>query len=206
MRRLAALAPVAALVWCGAAAAHGDPTSLYLHTRQVFVPTDVPFPAAKRQQLTALVAGANASGFPIRVAVVANSYELGAVQELWRQPRAYARYAAAELADEAKYRGRILVVMPNGFGFQHGQRSPAREYALLRAVPIRPGNAGLLDAASAAVRKLGAGAGVQVEPAAQLPAKDTSNRDRVSIVVAALAGLALVGLVRQLLRRRGQRA
>src|SRR5262245_17675037 len=103
--RTLALVLFGTLVVCGTAAAHGDPASLYLHTRQVFIPTDVKFETAKKQRLTEVVAAANDAGFPIRVGLVANSHELGAALQLSKRPRVYAEFAGEELKNEAKYRG-----------------------------------------------------------------------------------------------------
>jgi hypothetical protein len=174
--------------------------SLYLQTRHVFIPGDVTFPTAQKQRLTALVAAANDAGFAIRVGLVANSYELGAVPELWRRPRVYAEFAGTELKTEAKYRGRVLVVMPNGFGFHWPGHARQHGYALLGQIPIRRGNAGLIDAAIVAVRRLAADAGVEVTPATA-PA-DRTERDRISVIVASVAALVLVLLLREGLRRR----
>jgi hypothetical protein len=165
----------------------------------VFIPTDVRFPTAKKQRLTQVVAAANDAGFSIRVGLIANSYELGAVPQLWRRPRVYAAFAGTELADEANYRGRILVVMPNGFGFHWAGHAPLDEYAALERIPVRPGTNGLIDAAIAGVRRLAADAGVTLHVE---PAKSSNNRDRRNIILAAVAALALGALVRETLRRR----
>jgi hypothetical protein len=165
----------------------------------VFIPTDVKFPTAKKQRLTSLVAAANDAGFAIRVALIANSYELGAVPQLWRRPRVYADFAGEELKVEAKYRGRILVVMPNGFGFHWEGHAPLHEYALLEQIPVQPGPTGLIDAGIAGVRRLAADAGVKLHVQ---PAKSSNSRDRLNIVLAVVAALALAALVRETLRRR----
>jgi hypothetical protein len=165
----------------------------------VFIPTDVKFPTAKKRLLTELVASANDAGFPIRVGLIANSYELGAVPQLWRRPRVYAQFAGEELKVEAKYRGRILVVMPNGFGFHWEGHAPLHEYALLEQIPVRPGTTGLIDAGISGVRRLAADAGVKLHPK---PAKSSNSRDRLNIILAAVAALALGALARETLRRR----
>jgi hypothetical protein len=167
----------------------------------VFIPTDVEFPTAKKRRLTALIAAANDAGFTIRVGLIANSYELGAVLQLWRQPRVYAEFAGEELKVEAKYRGRILIVMPNGLGFHWEGHPTRRQYALLEQVPIRRGTTGLIDAGIAGVRRLATDAGVtlRVHPA---KTSGRNNRDRIDIIAAAVAALALGALVRETLRRR----
>jgi hypothetical protein len=159
----------------------------------------VKFPTAKKQRLTELIAAANDGGLAIRVALIANSYELGAVPQLWRRPRVYAEFAGEELKVEAKYRGRILVVMPNGLGFHWEGHAPLHEYALLEQIRIRPSTTGLIDAGIAGVRRLAADAGVKLHVE---PAKSSDNRDRLNIILAAVAVLALGALVREALRRR----
>jgi hypothetical protein len=173
----------------------------------VFIPTDVKFPTARKERLTALLAAANDQGLAIRVALVANSYELGAVPQLWRRPRVYAAFAGEELRTEAKYRGRILVVMPDGFGFHWQGHSTARAYATLEKIPIRAGNAGLIDAAIIGVQRLAADAGVTLRiPKNVATAADRNRRDRVTVIVASLTGLAVVVVLREALRRRRRQA
>jgi hypothetical protein len=190
-------------VLCGTASAHGDPASLYLHTRQVFIPTDVSFPPAKKKRLTELVAAANDAGFPIRVGVIANSYELGAVAQLWRKPRIYAQFAGEELKLEAKYRGRVLIAMPDGLGFQHVGHPTAHAYALLDRIDVQPGTTGLIDGAIAGVRALAADARVTLRAKPDTTA-ERNNRDRLDIVIAVAAVLALGVVARAALRRRRQ--
>jgi hypothetical protein len=121
------------------------------------------------------------------------------VPQLWRRPRVYAQFAGEELKVEAKYRGRILVVMPNGFGFHWEGHAPLHEYALLEQIPVRPGTTGLIDAGISGVRRLAADAGVKLHPK---PAKSSNSRDRLNIILAAVAALALGALARETLRRR----
>jgi hypothetical protein len=140
------------------------------------------------------------------VAIVADSYELGAVPQLWRRPRVYARFAGEELKTEAKYHGRVLVVMPSGFGFDWDGHPSQHEYALLEQIPIRGGNAALLDAAIAAVHRLAADAGVTVTiPTNVVTPAQQNRRDRMTVVLAALAALAVVVVLRAALRRRSRK-
>jgi hypothetical protein len=161
----------------------------------------VKFPTAKKKRLTQLVAAANDANFPLRVGLIANSYELGAVLQLWKQPRVYAEFAGEELKVEAKYRGRILIVMPDGFGF-HWEGHPAtKQYASLDSIRIAPGSAGLIDGAIAGVRRLAADSSVPLRVQADTTA-ERNDRDRVKIVVAVAVALAVGVLARELLRRR----
>jgi hypothetical protein len=177
--------------------ADGDPASDYLYTQKVFVPFDV---AKQPGPLAADIEGATKAGFTIRVAVIGSAYDLGSVPSLWRKPQLYARFLGAELA--FVYKQRLLIVMPNGFGFFWKGHPVTREYATLAKIHIAPGNVGLLTAARDAVHALAADANVRVQP--QAAPKSTTARDRaiIAIVALALIAAALVGRV-ALRQRRG---
>ena len=201
MKVVAVLALVAAaLAFVPAALADGDPASDYLLTQQVYLPYDAKLPAAKQQQLAAVVTAANRAGYKIRVALIASRYDLGAITSLWRRPRTYARFLGAEL--HYVYKQRLLVVMPNGFGFNRPKHTATAEYALLAKIPIGAGESGLADAAETAVKRLAAAEGVTVVPAAVTSPAARNSHDRTTIVIAALAAIALATLGRFALRRR----
>jgi hypothetical protein len=195
--RLLVLVVLLLALSAAAAQADGDPASDWLYTQKVFVPFDVKASKASQEQLTATVQGAWKQQFPIKVAVIGNAYDLGAVPSLWRKPQTYASFLGAELV--FLYKQRLLVVMPNGFGFYwHGHSTTAADAALKR-VEIAPGPDGLVHAARDAVAKLASESGVTIE--ATKPPADHTNRDRVIIVVAAIALIALAVAGRFALRR-----
>ncbi len=201
----AAVLLVAAALAAGALAstarADGDPASDYLLVQKVFLPFDAKFPAQPQAQLTALVTAANRSGFTIRVALISSSYDLGAITSLWRKPQTYARFLAEELS--YLYKGRLLIVMPNGFGFQWLKHPTTAEYAVLKTIPIATGSAGLVAAAQTAVKRLAAAAGVKiVAPAHVTTPAQRNTHDRLVIIAASLAALAAAVLLRFALRRR----
>jgi len=204
MKRVLAtvLAVSAACVFAGVAAADGDPASDYLLAQKVFVPFDLKVPKAKQDELTAVVDAANRGGFPIRVAVIGSAYDMGAITSLWRKPRSYARFLGEELA--FVYKNRLLIVMPNGFGFYRPGRPTTKEYAGLATVPIGSGAVGLVDSAGAAVRKLAAQEGVAVGNPSPASSSNRNTRDRVLIIVIAAAALLGTVLLRLVLRRRRQ--
>ncbi len=152
--RIAALIAVClvAAVAAGSARADGDPASDYLLVQRVFVPYEAATAAKQKRDLTAAVTAANKAGFKIRVAVIESAYDLGSVTALWRKPQTYARFLGAELA--FVYSQRLLVVMPNGFGFNWPKHSPTAAYAVLAKVRLTKGVAGLLESATAAVQAL----------------------------------------------------
>jgi len=134
------------------ARAHGDPASEYLVGHQVYFPFDLKAPSAEQRQLVALVDEANRAGFAVRVALVWSSYDLGARNALWRKPQLYARYLEADMRDA--YKNRLLVVMPNGFGFSRLGHSTASEHDVLAKIPVEPGPTGFVNSSVAAVRAL----------------------------------------------------
>lgn len=203
MRAVAALVVVvvAATFACAAAPparADGDPASDYLITQKMFFPYDLKVPPAKQQQLVALVDEANRAGFTLRVALISSSYDLGSITSLWQKPQTYARFLGAELT--YVYKNRLLVVMPNGFGFNRPGRSAAPEYAVLAKIPVKPGPTGLVDSSLAAVQALAKASGVTLSGTTS--ARPSSrNHDRLIIVIAALAALAVAVVLRLVLRR-----
>ena len=203
MRRLAAASLVAACcVGVPAAHANGDPASDYLLTQNAFIPFDAKVPKQQAEVLNAILVDAKEKGYTIRVALIAKQFDLGAVPSLWRKPKTYARFLGQELF--FVYKGRLLVVMPNGFGASRGGKTLIAEERLLDAMPD-PGGDGtaLASAATRAVQRLAAQSGVRVEIPV-LSSGDSSTRDR--IVIAAIAGglvlLFFVGFAaRRLLKR-----
>jgi hypothetical protein len=153
MRALAVVAVccIAALA-AQSARADGDPASDYLLVQRVFVPYEGAAAPTQQHALTKAVAAANKAGYTIRVAVIFSSYDLGSVTSLWRKPKTYARFLGYELS--FVYKQRLLVVMPNGFGFNWPKHSPKAAYALLAKIPVKRGAAGLLESATAAIQAL----------------------------------------------------
>jgi len=163
------VAVLAALLVTGAlssiARADGDPGSDVLVFQDLFVGSDAGVSVAQQVQLGGLLQAASRDGFPIRVAIIAQRDDLGAVTALWQRPRAYARFLGIELS--LAYSERLLVVMPNGFGFNWPGHSTTSAYRSLARVSIGPGGTGLFSATQAAVRQLAAAAGLTVTAAGQ---------------------------------------
>jgi cytochrome c biogenesis protein CcmG/thiol:disulfide interchange protein DsbE len=180
---LALLAVVACVGPASLARADGDPGSDVLVAQNLFVASDAGASVKQQVQLGGLLQAAGQAGFPIRVAIIASRDDLGAVTPLWLKPRSYARFLGIELS--LSYKQRLLVVMPNGFGFNWPGHSTASSYEQLAGVPIKSGGSGLLAAAALAVRRLAAGAGLrltsqtQVANGAGTAPRGTSSSPRV---------------------------
>jgi protein SCO1/2 len=196
-----ALAVALVVVSGGVARADGDPASDYLIANQVFLSSQSTGMSPAQRQLVATVGAANRAGFAIRVAVIASDYDLGSVTELWDQPRTYARFLGVELS-LAYRRQRLLVVMPNGFGFNWPGHATAGTYTLLAKVPLDSG-AGAAPAAAAelAVRRLAGASGVALPPSRSAASGGSARAGSagtltliggVAGVIAALFALAVV--------------
>lgn len=193
----------AALALAAPALADGDPASDFLIGQKVFLPFDDKIPAQQQGQLTGLVAAANRAGYPIRVAVIGSSYDLGSVEALWREPKQYAKFLGVELS--FAYKGPLLVAMPNGFGFNHPKHSTAADERILAGIPVGGGGSGLAAAAITAVERLAAAHGVTVTPPAVARPHSTTGSDRIHLVIGIAALLAAAVAVRWLIRRRQRR-
>ena len=203
-RRLTAAISALALVavcWPAAALADGDPASDVLTSQPLFLPSDAGVPAAQQAQLTALLAAAQRSGYPIRVALIASKSDLGSVTGLWRSPQNYAKFLGQELSlvDQRP----LLVVMPNGFGLSGPAQPVARGESALRGISISAGGGGLATAALTAVQRLSAAAGHRLTtPQGSAPRGSSSSPSVISWVVFAAGGAMIVAAWTASLRAR----
>jgi hypothetical protein len=200
------------------AVADGDPASDFLIFQRVFFPYQAPSALAKAR-LLATVAASKRAGYPLRVAVVQDPSDLGAVPQLFGKPQLYARFLGTELG-YAGVDSVLLVVMRAGYGVSAGGRvtksyrlKPRPVGPLVRRIADVPPPKGgspddLTEAAVGAVRTLAAGAGhplprhipVSVPAAAGHAAgrgEGSGARDNLarSIAAAMLAVLAICALV-----------
>jgi cytochrome oxidase Cu insertion factor (SCO1/SenC/PrrC family) len=200
--------PLVIAVLAGSAAiarADGDPASDFLVARQVFLSTQSTAVSSAQRELLGVVASANRAGFAVRVAVISSEYDVGSITALWRKPHTYARFLGLELAPG--YRGRLLVVMPNGFGFNWPGHPSAPADALLARVHVAVGGDGMAQAAQTAVTELAAAGGVTLGASATPGHARPQHRGgsgSVRIAGAALAVL-LIALVLAVVRRGRQR-
>jgi hypothetical protein len=149
-----ALALLAALVLLtpAVARADGDPASDVLYLQDVFLPYAKPS-AEAAADLLAAVAGANAAGYKLKVAVVSSFEDLGLVSSLFGKPQVYAGFLGAEV--RSFFTGHLLVVMPQGFGVWFNRYDVSPQKKILAGIRIEAGDSeGLTKAAATAVRTL----------------------------------------------------
>jgi len=152
-----------------AALAHGDPSSHALE-QDVLYPAvgDRPTPETELRLLGLLYA-ARDNGYPIKVALVANTQDF-LDPSMINRPQDYADYVAGEVSRGRPLRGPILVVSPMGYGLAGNVPGEGGQLRLLDrgesstlVAGLGPvageGGEALAAGAQAAVRRLAAGAG-----------------------------------------------
>ena len=170
---LAVFAVCAAGVLAPAARADGDPGSDVLVYQNLFVAADANISIPQQVELGNLLTSADQAGFPIRVAVISQPDDLGAITALWRKPAAYADFLGTELS--LAYAQRLLIVMPNGFGFNWQGHSASAAYQVLDGLHIGPGGTGLATAAQTAVRALAQASGIRLAAAGRAAARPAAR-------------------------------
>jgi hypothetical protein len=160
--RRVALGLLLALVLAPSALADGDPAS------DVLVPPDIRVymtngatDAKLEETIQATAEKVTDAGLPIKVAIIGNKTDLGAVPQLWAKPQVYARFLGAEL--RFVYKDTLLIVMPQGFGI-NGPYPLPRALAALHGIDPRKDTTpqGLTDSADKALRALAKADGKQV--------------------------------------------
>ena len=187
-----------ALLLAAGAEANGDPASDVLPFSNVFLSIKDPRTSPAGQDLLAETQAAAKKKRPIKVAVISQPSDLGLIQSLWRKPQTYSEFLGKELFQFGRYRGTLVVSMPNGFGV-YGPGA-ARGKPVLGRLP-KPNTNDLEQLGkktAAAVRQ------VAVANGYVLPASSNSGRGTSGwvIILAALGGAAIVaGTIFLALRR-----
>jgi hypothetical protein len=179
------------------ALANGDPASDYLLTQSVFLPFTTKVDHNEATRLSALLRDAEQKKFRIRVAVILSPTDLGTAFSLFGKPEKYAQFLGLELS--IVYRDRLLVVMPNGYGYAVNGDPDPKASALLKKLPgPGPDATKEVQAAMVAVQRLAAAEGRRLT----VPkVGGSTGRDRLTIAAAATAGIALIAAI-VLYRRR----
>jgi hypothetical protein len=140
------LAPSAAL-------ADGDPASDVLITSIVYTPVAQKVSAPVLQQLRSTIEQATKGGFDVRVALILDRTDLGAVPQLFGHPVQYVKLLSAELY--YAWKGPLIAVQPSGIGVQNIKPLGPAQAVAGTVVITNPSTAdGLAQAATATVRKL----------------------------------------------------
>jgi len=193
MRRALVLAAALALLAVPPARANGDPASDVLITQPVYVGPEVPLSAAEKERLTETVEAANERGYPIRVAVIAFTGDLGTAVSLWKHPQTYAKFLGSELA--FVYTKPLLIAMPSGFGIYHRNKPVGTERQALSRLRAGRTPQALVQSTTQAVRALAASEGIV------LPTGSSGGSEWRDKLIIAGVGLLIVALIAALVAR-----
>jgi hypothetical protein len=144
---------VLALALSGAARANGDPASDVLYVNDVFLPLSARVTPQLARELLDVTRTARKVGKPMKVALIASVTDLGLEPSYFGKPTNYARFLGAEL--QYLYKGKLLIVMPQGAGLSEAGRLVANA-AVVHAV-VGSGVDGLARTAIDLVRELALG-------------------------------------------------
>jgi hypothetical protein len=201
IRLLPVLAVAAALALTPAAAqADGDPASDVLLLQDAYLPYAPGVPGPLARTITTLLKTTRKAGFPLKVAIISDTKDLGAVPQFFGKPQSYAPFLQSEIAFNSKKP--LLVVMPSGYGA--AALPPGSETGLQGLDPPKSaGGEDLGRSAVAAIVKLSAAAGHPV-PAPKVPTAGGGGGGGTSplIVFGVPVALLALGGVLAALRRR----
>jgi hypothetical protein len=188
------------------AEADGDPASDVLLLQDVYLPYAPGVPAPLAKTVTDLLKTTRKAGFQLKVAIIADPKDLGAVPQYFGKPQEYAPFLQSEIAFNSKKP--LLVVMPVGYG---AAALPKGSETGLQGLdpPKSATGEDLGRAALTAIVKLSAAAGHPV-PTPKLPKASGSGSgggtSPVIVVGVPVALLALGGLLAALRRRQDTQA
>jgi hypothetical protein len=225
---LGGLALIAAFIAFGAghapsaALADGDPASDILLFSDVSLPYSAPVSEIQKARLLKVAAKAKRAGYPIKVAIISSSLDLGTDDRFTGHPSGYARFLSEELSSPKSYSKHkrravraadikvpILIVMDDGIALAKRGKSLPSSVVGSPKVPNRPGADPLTEQAVIAIKRLAAQAGhplhgIGPSPAAtgsgqpvstqDVPASGSSSSDDSSLSGWAIAGIVAIAL------------
>jgi hypothetical protein len=148
---LVALAALMALP--AGALADGDPASDVLISSTLYTPVAQKISPPVLQQLQRTIEQANAGGFQVRVALILDRTDLGAVPQLYGNPTSYVRLLSAELF--YVWKGAVIAVQPSGIGVANIKPLAPAQAAANTINVAKPATAdALAQAATTAIRKI----------------------------------------------------
>ncbi len=174
------------------ARANGDPASDYLLVQSIFLPFNAKVDAGASKELADTIRAADENNFKIKVAVIGSRYDLGTAFSLYNQAQKYAQFLGLELSFQ--YRDRLLVAMPNGYGFTINGKTDPAGVRVVKTLPA-PGKdaTAQVKGATAAIRKLAVAAGHPLPAGGS--GGGSKTRDRITIAAGAVALAALLAAI-----------
>ena len=206
MRALLALLLAAAALGTAAPAAlaDADPPSDVLLLQSVYYPYQPPVSDKLRRTLDKVVLDAKTAGYPVKVAMVESTVDLGAIPQLFGRPAEYAPFLGREIAFKSK--DPLLVVMSPAIATYNV--TPKAQQAIQGIkIDASKQSDGLVAAAIEAVPKMATASG---HPVAAVPVPSTGGGKKSGggtsplIVFGAPVLLVALAALVAALRRRGE--
>jgi hypothetical protein len=183
------------------ARADGDPASDILLVSSLYTPVGQKISPPVMKQLQGTIRSADASGFKIRVALILDRTDLGAVPELLGHPKEYVHLLSSELV--YGWTGALIAVEPSGIGVRNVKPlSPAQKLVDGIKVATPATSDGLARAAISAIRKLAVADGHPVGGPVASPTKSSSSSMRPIAVGGAVTAVAVLLIGGSLVARR----
>jgi hypothetical protein len=174
----------------------------------VYTPVAQKISAPVLHQLQSTIVQATKGGFEVRVALILDRTDLGAVPQLFGHPVQYVKLLSAELY--YAWKGPLIAVQPSGIGVQNIKPlAPAQDVADTIAITNPSTADGLAQAATATIRKLAVrdhtitftGAGT-----AKGSSSSSSTFSSTNILGGVLIVVLILLFIGQIIVRRRQRA
>jgi hypothetical protein len=181
--------------------ADADPPSDVLLTQDVYLPYQPKVAKPLAAALQATVARAKQAKYPLKVAVVATTADLGGVPNLFNRPAVYAPFLARELT---ALTAPTLVAMPAGLGVANATQPAAAAATGVRVDASKKSDA-LVRAVIEAIPKMATASGRPMPPTRLPPESAGKGGGGASPLIVFGAPVALVALaaLAVALRRRG---
>jgi hypothetical protein len=176
-----------------------DPASDVLLLDNVFVPYQPRVCSKLQDQLKELAADAKRADYPVKIALIHSSSDLGGAPELFGDPDGYARFLYGEISELID--GVVVIAMPGGFGMAPDR--PEASVLADRSIPDDVDSDGLARAALQVVPKLASAAGKTLkEPKIASGCSSKGGSSNVLVFAAPIALLLIAGSVIALASRR----
>jgi len=179
------------------ARANSDPASDVLLSQQLFLPVSTTISPTLSAKLTNTVSDANRRGYEIRVAIIATRADLGGLPSLWEKPKTYARFLSEEL--RSAYTGRLLVAMPNGFGFFAPSGASGSDQHIIAGLTVASGPDGFIRSTIDAITRLEAAASTSAPHSSG--AADSGSQLPLALIAGIVAAALTAGAAGALLWR-----
>jgi hypothetical protein len=198
--RLGLIALFVAAIWWGiapTATADVDPASDLLLLENVFFPYQPRVCTQLKDGLTRLTADAKRANYPVKVALIESTTDLGGAPEFFGRPQDYARFLFGEIGRQAN--APVLIAMPGGLAM--APKGPEASVLDKLSIPDDADSNRLARAAIDAIPRLAAEAGRTVAKPKIGSGCSTNSSSSALIFIVPVALLLLAGAALALGRR-----